>query len=138
MILDEPTSGLDPKERVRFRNMISELKQNRIILLSTHIVSDVEYIADTIAVMQKGRILHKGSLQEILPTAEGRIWECCTDHEEAKRLCQTYTVIHLREQGNQVFLRLAGEKKPMEKARPLSPSLEDLYLYYFGEQEEQR
>ncbi len=138
LILDEPTSGLDPKERVRFRNMISELKQNRIILLSTHIVSDVEYIADTIAVMQKGRILHKGSLQEILPAAEGKIWECCTDHEEAKRLCQTYTVIHLREQGNQVFLRLAGEKKPMEKARPLSPSLEDLYLYYFGEQEEQR
>ena len=76
LVLDEPTAGLDPKERVKFRNMISRLGKDRIVLLSTHIVSDVEYIADEILLMKEGSILHEGSLPEILKPIEGKVWEC--------------------------------------------------------------
>lgn len=76
LILDEPTAGLDPKERVKFRNMISRMGADRIILLSTHIVSDIEHIANTILVMKSGQLIHEGSLDEIISVISGRVWEC--------------------------------------------------------------
>lgn len=137
LILDEPTAGLDPKERVRFRNLISRLGADRIVLLSTHIVSDVEHIADTILVIKDGRLVHHGMLEEIIRTIEGKVWECIVPQTTADTLCEKYPVINLRQEGNDVFLRLICEKKPCDSAVTAQAALEDLYLYYFSEVSEQ-
>lgn len=133
LILDEPTAGLDPKERVRFRNLISRLGADRIVLLSTHIVSDVEHIADTILIMKDGQLVQQGTLEEIIRTIEGKVWECVVPQAIADDLCQKYTVINLRQEGKDIFLRLICEEKPWGSAVNAKAALEDLYLHYFSE-----
>lgn len=133
LILDEPTAGLDPKERVRFRNVISELGKDRIVLLSTHIVSDVENIANTILVMKDGQILHSGRPQHIIEAIDGKVFECTTDSKTAKNLIENYSVVNFRVEGENIFLRLVCSKKPLDSAVNVSATLEDLYLYYFSE-----
>lgn len=135
LILDEPTAGLDPKERVKFRNMISKLGNQRIVLLSTHIVSDVEYIADQIMVMKDGSIIHKGSLEEIIQAIEGKVWECKVTRGEGNRLQSCYVVINIREEKDGLFLRLVGDEPPSLDALQAKATLEDLYLYYFSGEE---
>lgn len=135
LILDEPTAGLDPKERVKFRNMISKLGNQRIVLLSTHIVSDVEYIADQIMVMKDGSIIHKGSLEEIIQAIEGKVWECKVTRGEGNRLQSCYVVINIREEKDGLFLRLVGDEPPSFDALQAKATLEDLYLYYFSGEE---
>lgn len=137
LILDEPTAGLDPKERVRFRNLISRLGEDRIVLLSTHIVSDIEYIADTILIMKDGQLIHRGTLEEIIQTIQGKVWECSVPQSTADVLCKKYPVINLRQENNEVFLRLICEEKPWNSAVSVQATLEDLYLYYFSEVNEQ-
>ena len=136
LVLDEPTAGLDPKERVRFRNLIASLGADRIVLLSTHIVSDVEHIAGRILVMKDGQILQNGSLEEIIGAIEGKVFECVAEAETAKRLMETCPVINLRREGNGVFLRLICGETPCAGAVKVPASLEDLYLYYFSEMRE--
>lgn len=133
LILDEPTAGLDPKERVRFRNLISKLGADRIVLLSTHIVSDIEYIAHTILVMKDGQIIHKGGLDEIIKVIENKVFECVVHSEISESLLSKYPVINIRNEGKDVFLRLVADAKPYENATPSKATLEDLYLYYFSE-----
>lgn len=133
LVLDEPTAGLDPKERVRFRNLISRLGSDRIVLLSTHIVSDVENIAGTILVMKEGRIIHGGGRQEILAPIEGKVFECLVGEEEAARLGQLYPILNLRPEGEKTFLRLVAPQRPCPGATGVPAALEDLYLYYFSE-----
>ncbi len=133
LILDEPTAGLDPKERVRFRNLISELGKDRIVLLSTHIVSDIEHIANTILVMKDGQMIHKGSLEDIIQSIDQKVFECLVDNKEAKRLTSAYTVINMRPEGENTFLRLVCDKAPHNTAIHVAATLEDLYLYYFSE-----
>ena len=116
--------------------MISRLGRDRIILLSTHIVSDVEYIADQILIMKDGRILHAGTLKEILSEIEGRVWECVVPREELTRLAEEFAVINVREEKNGIFLRLAGDRKPYPAACPVEAALEDLYLFYFRQEGE--
>lgn len=137
LILDEPTAGLDPKERVRFRNLISRLGDDRIVLLSTHIVSDVEHIADTILVMKDGQLVHKGTLEEIIQTTQGKVWECIVPQSMADVLYEKYPIINLRQEHKKVFLRLICEGKPCDSATNVQATLEDLYLYYFSEVSEQ-
>lgn len=134
LVLDEPTAGLDPKERVRFRNLISELGQNRIVLLSTHIVSDVEHIASTILVMKDGGILHSGSLESIIKAIDGKVFECVVDGKTAETLMAQHPVINLRAEGTGTFLRLVCDTQPHPTATAVSATLEDLYLYYFTEE----
>lgn len=134
VILDEPTAGLDPKERVRFRNLISKLGADRIVLLSTHIVSDVENIASTILVMKDGQMIHQGSLAEIIRTIEDKVWECIVSSNEADQLMSNYPVINIRQEENSVFLRLVCDEKPCDNAVNVRACLEDLYLYYFSEE----
>ncbi|MFI3255738.1 MAG: ABC transporter ATP-binding protein [Eubacteriales bacterium] len=136
LVLDEPTAGLDPKERVRFRNFISELGKDRIVLLSTHIVSDVEHIAGTILVMKDGQLLHSGALEEILQAIEGKVYECLVDSQTAESLVNRFPVTNLRNEGEMTYLRLICEKKPTDTATLVKETLEDLYLYYFSEVEE--
>lgn len=134
LVLDEPTAGLDPKERVKFRNIISRLGQDRIVLLSTHIVSDVEYIAEEILMMKEGQILHKGSREEIIQNIRGKIWECRVKETDAERLCSKHTVINLRNEKQETILRVISDTLPGENSIAVEPTLEDLYLYYFQEE----
>ena len=133
LVLDEPTAGLDPKERVRFRNLISRLGSGRIVLLSTHIVSDVEHIAKQILMMKDGQLIHSGNLNEILECIRSRIYECKVSPREAEALASQYTIINIREEEDGTFLRLAADRPPCQGAVNVPASLEDLYLYYFGD-----
>ena len=133
LILDEPTSGLDPKERIRFRNIISSLSKGRIIILSTHIVSDVEFIADKILLMKQGRIESQGAVGEITRDIEGRVWEYLADQEEALRMNDIFAVSNLKNEGEKVRLRIVSDACPREGAVPVHPGLEDVYLYHFEE-----
>ena len=131
LILDEPTAGLDPKERVRFRNLLSEFAGDKIVILSTHIVSDIEAIADEVLLMKKGRIVQRGTVPELVQKAQGRVWELAVSPREANLWQAQATVANLRHEGNQVVLRIVSDKMPSQTAVPCSASLEDLYLYYF-------
>ena len=133
LVLDEPTAGLDPKERVRFRNLISQLGKDRIVLLSTHIVSDVEHIADTILIMKNGQMLHCGSLENIMGVIDGKVFEFSADRKTAELLSRRYPVINFRTEGENVLLRLVCDEKPSAAAVNVPATLEDLYLYYFSE-----
>ena len=131
LILDEPTAGLDPKERVRFRNLLSEYAGDKIVILSTHIVSDIEAIADEVLLMKKGRIVQRGTVPELVQKAQGRVWELAVSPREANLWQAQATVANLRHEGNHVVLRIVSDKMPSQTAVPCSASLEDLYLYYF-------
>ena len=131
LILDEPTAGLDPKERVRFRNLLSEYAGDKIVILSTHIVSDIEAIADEVLLMKKGRIVQRGTVPELVQKAQGRVWELAVSPRETQMWQAQATVANLRHEGNHVVLRIVSDKMPSQSAVPCSASLEDLYLYYF-------
>lgn len=133
LILDEPTAGLDPKERVRFRNLISAFSRNKIVLLSTHIVSDVEYIAGEILVMKKGELIHQGKPHEIIHSIDGKVWECSVPNSEVPLYQEHCNIGNLRSEGERTVLRIIGDEKPADAAVPVVPNLEDLYLYYFNE-----
>ena len=130
LILDEPTSGLDPKERIRFRNIISSLSKGRIIILSTHIVSDVEFIADEILLMKQGRIIGQGTVEEVTQNADGKVWEYLAGPDESLRLNEVFSVSNLKNEGEQVRLRIVSDTCPCDGAVPVRPGLEDVYLYH--------
>ncbi len=133
LILDEPTAGLDPRERVRFRNIISALGKDRIVILSTHIVSDVEYIADQIMIMKQGTFIKMGTQAQILEPVAGCVWKCVVPEKEADALNAIYAVSNLRasEHGGTVELRIVSQEKPHQEAKAIEPVLEDAYLYYY-------
>lgn len=132
LILDEPTAGLDPKERVRFRNLISAFSKDRVVILSTHIVSDVEFIAEEIIMMKSGRILHFGKPQEITTEIDGQVWECTVPSNRAEQYTETLNVSNLRNiENNCTVLRVIADSQPMKNAELVQPTLEDLYLFYF-------
>lgn len=133
VVLDEPTSGLDPKERIRFRNIISAMSKGRIVILSTHIVSDVEFIADEILLMKEGHIAEQGSIDRVTESIRGKVWEYEADPEEALKLNDRFPVSNLKNQGDKVRLRIVSDTCPCEGAIPAGPGLEDVYLYYFEE-----
>lgn len=133
LILDEPTSGLDPAERVKFRNIISSLSDGRIILLSTHIVSDVEYIADRIVLMKNGSAMLNDAADSICSAIDGMVWECAVSPKLAEELAAKHVVtnLHNSHDGDGAVLRIVSGTRPAESATPAEPKLEDLYLYYF-------
>lgn len=135
LILDEPTAGLDPKERVHFRNILEGYAQQKIVLLSTHIVSDLEAIAHKVFLMKDGRFQTQGSVSELLQQAKGRVWELTVPSREAEAWQARVTVANLRYEGDSVTLRILADAKPAPAARPCIPTLEDLYLLYFPEEE---
>lgn len=133
LILDEPTAGLDPKERTKFRNIISDLSANRIILLSTHIVSDIEYVANDIIIMKQGRLALRGDTGSICGAIQNSVWSCSVPPAAADKLKGEYIVSNLRHMGDQVELRIVADEKPCENAVRVPPGLDDLYLYFFRE-----
>lgn len=134
LVLDEPTAGLDPKERVRFRNLISALAQDKVVILSTHIVSDVEYIADEILIMRAGQIVATGTVEEILAQVSGVVWECAATPREADTMSTHMAVGNVRYDHNgMAVVRIVSDVPPHESARLVEPTLEDVYLYIFQE-----
>lgn len=132
LILDEPTAGLDPKERVRFRNLISAFSKDRIVILSTHIVSDVEFIAEEIIMMKSGQILHVGKPNEITTEIDGQVWECTVPTNRTEQYTESLNISNLRNtENNCTVLRVIADRPPMANAVQVQPTLEDLYLYYF-------
>ena len=135
LILDEPTAGLDPKERVHFRNILEGYAQQKIVLLSTHIVSDLEAIAHKVFLMKDGRFQTQGTVSELLQQAKGHVWELTVPSREAEAWQARVTVANLRYEGDSVTLGILADAKPAPAARPCIPTLEDLYLLYFPEEE---
>ena len=137
LILDEPTAGLDPGERVRFRNLLSEFAQERIVLISTHIVSDVEYIAAENAVMKDGKIIAVDTTEGLVQQIEGKVWQGSAPAGELPRWEHCLQVVNLRnETDGTVALRYLAEAPQLPGSIPARPKLEDLYLWLFPEETE--
>lgn len=136
LILDEPTAGLDPKERVKFRNLISSFSRDKIVILSTHIVSDIEFIADRIIVMKNGNKILTGTPEELLKNLRGKVWKCIAyDKNEVEMLNTKYCIINIHQENNHTELRIVSETKPNSNAVNIEPNLEDLYLANFQDNE---
>lgn len=132
LILDEPTAGLDPSERIRFRNLISELASDRIVLLSTHIVSDVESAASQIILMKDGKFLVTGTAEELIASCPDRSWICDVPKGEVLACHQKYRVASVKTLADHARLRILSKDSPMQGAVPEEASLEDVFLSYFG------
>ena len=130
LILDEPTAGLDPKERVRFRNIISSLGKKRIVLLSTHIVSDVEYIADQIMIMHNGKIIKMGTEEQLINEAKQIVWKCNVSEEKVAEYSEKFIVSNIRNLDKDVELRIVSDQKPTPGSIKVETVLEDIYLYF--------
>ncbi len=134
LILDEPTTGLDPKERVKFRNLISSFSKDKIVILSTHIVSDIEFIADKIIVMKEGQKILSGTPEELTQNLQGKVWKCLAySKQEVDTLNREYCIINIHQEKDVVELRIVSDEKPNLTAVNIEPNLEDLYLAYFQE-----
>lgn len=133
LILDEPTAGLDPNERIRFRNLISELSEDRIVLLSTHIVSDIEYIASEILLMKDGRITLSGTAEEVIASMPERVWLFSVPREQVDRYLAAYRVSNLKTTPAGATLRVLSAECPAAGAVETAATLEDVFLHYFGE-----
>ena len=128
LIVDEPTAGLDPEERVRFRNLLSELSGERIVILSTHIVSDVEAVATSIAILAHGQLLAHDAPEGLLASVAGKIWEVVIPSDQLQSLRLKYLVSSTAHRSDGVHARVVADSIPGYSARPLEPSLEDAYL----------
>ncbi|HBC96799.1 MAG TPA: ABC transporter ATP-binding protein [Clostridium sp.] len=139
LILDEPTSGLDPGERVKFRKFISEFAQNRIVLISTHIVSDVEYIATCNAVMKDGKIISTGSTGELVKAVEGRVWESIISPDQLDRCERNTRIVNvLNEKDGNLSIRYLSASPDIPNSKPAVPRLEDLYLWLFPQDKSEK
>ncbi len=136
LILDEPTAGLDPKERIRFRNLLSEISGDRIVIFSTHIVSDIEHIAREVILIKKGFLLKKDTPTNILQEIEGKVWQVEIPEAALNDIKQKNKVGNIRRKQEKIEVRLISAKKPLPGAVQVEPGIEDIYLYYFDEEAE--
>jgi ABC-type multidrug transport system ATPase subunit len=132
LIVDEPTAGLDPEERVRFRQLLSDLSGERVVILSTHIVSDVEAVASTIALIARGRLLAHDTTENLLRSLDGRVWEWLVPAADLASVRARHAVTGLVRRGDGVQLRLVAERAPDPAARSAPPSLEEVYLAHMA------
>lgn len=132
LVLDEPTGGLDPGERVRFRNLLSEFAHDRIVLISTHIVPDVEYIAGCHAMIREGKLLATGTTEELVRLVEGKVWTCTVPARAVAEYERRLRIVSLRnEHDGSVSVRYLAKKPCNEHSAAAVPRLEDLYLWMF-------
>jgi len=133
LILDEPTAGLDPKERIRFRNIISKLSKNRIIIFATHIVSDIELISQNIIILKEGKEIYTGSPSDLVATIQNKTWVVDGTYERALELMQTNIVSNIKNTNNKYTVKLLAKEKPFDDALQAQATLEDAFLYTFNE-----
>ena len=133
LILDEPTAGLDPSERIRFRNLISDLSEDRIVLLSTHIVSDIEYIANEILLMKDGQLVISGTSEDIIDSMPESVWISRVAKSSIEACLKRFKVSNVKTVPGGAELRIISRNQPTENAVQVDATLEDVFLYYFGE-----
>ena len=130
VILDEPTAGLDPKERIRFRNLLSEISKGRTVILATHIVSDVEYIANKVILLNKGKIIRSGTPHELMNSIDGKVWEYIVKAENIENYITKFDISNAYREKDIYKLRIVSQERPASEAKNISPNLEDVFLYY--------
>ena len=136
LVMDEPTAGLDPKERMRFRNLIAELAKDKIVILSTHIVSDIDSIADDILMIKKGRLILNCGTDSAIHSMDGKVWNCRVHPSQIDEAGRRFLVVNLHhESENEVLLRIVSDTQPVSGAVNVPPTLDDLYLYHFQDEE---
>ena len=135
LILDEPTAGLDPKQRIAIRNYISEISAGRIVLIATHVVSDIEFVSREIIMLKKGRIARCGVPAELLKEIVGKVWiiPCSGDDIGAVQGKFRTTAVTRDDFSGETLLRVLSDSRPMENAKAVAPTLEDYYLWVFGD-----
>ena len=132
LILDEPTAGLDPKERIRIRNFISEIAEDKIVLISTHVVSDIEFIAKEIILLKEGKLISHNTCNNLTKEIENKVFEVEIEKENLKYFQENYCVSNLFHSGDKITVRIVTDNVPKNHApKPVPPTLEDLYLYVF-------
>ena len=133
LILDEPTAGLDPQERIRFRGVLNQLGRDRLVLLSTHIVSDVESAADQVILLRRGEIIGQDSPEALLRQLEGKVWSVPVTPQEQAELAVRCPCSNVSRLNGVTYMRLLSDAPPTVRARSVTANLEDLYLWYFGQ-----
>lgn len=136
LILDEPTAGLDPKERVRFRNLLSNLSRDRIVIISTHIVSDIEFIANEVIMIKNHRILYKDSIKNICKTIYGRVFETEINFEESREFRKKHIALSEKQEDGKMKIRFISNEEVEDNWIKVSPNLEDVFLYEYKEDED--
>ena len=132
LILDEPTAGLDPKERIRIRNFISEIAEDKIVLISTHVVSDIEFIAKEIILLKEGKLISHNTCNNLTKEINNKVFEVETEKENLKYFQENYRVSNLFHSGDKITVRIVTDTPPKNyEPKPVPPTLEDLYLYVF-------
>lgn len=135
IIVDEPTAGLDPEERVRFRNLLCEIAKDRIVLLSTHIVGDIEATCEEIAVLNQGEIVFRGTVRELLKLVENKVYTLEISTSELDMMKERYLVTGILTSGSLAKVKLIADEKPFESATLCSADVEDAYMYLMKQQE---
>ncbi|AXH52113.1 ATP-binding cassette domain-containing protein [Clostridium perfringens] len=135
LILDEPTAGLDPKERVRFRNLLSDLSRDRIVIISTHIVSDIEFISNEVIMIKDHKILYKDSIENICSTLDGMVYETSMTFEESKEFRKKYILLSEKQDGGIMKARFISQGNNDEKWIKVNPNIEDVFLYQYRDEE---
>lgn len=129
LIVDEPTAGLDPEERIRFRNLLCDVSEERIVILSTHIVGDIEATCEKLAILNEGSILYCGTVSDLLDTANGKVFSKMVDKRDLPKLKKEYNIIGMHSQGNKTYIRFLAEV-PYPDAESCEPNIEDAYMLY--------
>lgn len=132
LILDEPTAGLDPQERIRFRNLITKFSHGRTVLLATHIVSDVECIANEVLILKKGQLIRKNTISALEGEIDGKVWLLEQTEHTGSTQFDDLKISNMQRQGNRIVMRVIAEEQPNSAATAVKPNLEDVFLYYFG------
>ena len=129
LIVDEPTAGLDPEERIRFRNLLCDVAEERIVILSTHIVGDIEATCENLAILNEGSILYCGTVSDLLDTAKGKVFSKTVDKRDLPKLKKKYSIIGMHSQGSKTYIRFLSDV-PFPDAERCEPNIEDAYMLY--------
>jgi ABC-type multidrug transport system ATPase subunit len=135
LIVDEPTAGLDPRERIRFRNLLSELAKDRIVIFSTHIIEDISSSCNKVAVLLEGKVKFVGTPKELIDRTRGNVWQAHVQESELGKVRQTTNVVHHMRDAGKVRVRILAEKQPLVEAKQVTPTLEDAYMWLMGHAE---
>lgn len=132
LIVDEPTAGLDPEERIRFRNLLCEIANDRIVILSTHIVGDIEATCENVAILDSGKVIYNGSTEALAKLAEGKVYSIEVDKKDIENIKSRFVIIGMLTQGGKATLRVISDDKPFENAIECNPTIEDGYMLIMG------
>ena len=133
LVLDEPTAGLDPQERIRFRNLITKFSENRIVLLATHIVSDIEFIANQVILLKDGQLIKQDTPAALINGMNGKVWRVSATDQTVDEKLRQLRISNMIREHDEIRMRVIDDKKPDVSAVNVQGNLEDVFLYYFGE-----